>query len=99
MTNIKVVKDQEDVTTISQACNTYNLYRFRVKNNQSTSINYGKVYKIIQLNNFRGKDKNYKLVDAISHTVYYFWTNDFYNLSQFIEFLINKDYEVYIVEN
>ena len=99
MTNIKVVKNSENITTISQACNTYNLSRFRVKNNQSTSINYGKVYKIIQLNNFNSSNKDYRLIDVNSHyESRCFCRNDFKSLSQFIEYLINNDHEVYIAE-
>lgn len=102
MTNIKVVKNtyKENITTISEACNTYNLSRFRVKNNQSNSINYGKVYKIIQLKNFNQNNKDYRLIEANSHyELHCSCIDDIRSLNQFIEYLMNAGYEVYIVED
>lgn len=101
MTNrIKVVKEAQDITTISQACNTYNLSRFRVKNNKSTHVDYGKVYKIIQLNNCTYNNNDYRLITEKSHfEAKSFQYYEFFSLSQFIEYLIDRGYEVYIVED
>lgn len=99
MTDIKVVKELENITTISQACNTYNLSRFRVKYDRN-KIDDDRIFKIIILNNVNQPYRSYKLVTEKSHfDAGYSWPKVFYSLSQFIEYLIDNAYEVYIVED